>query len=183
MPPLLGGTTAAAWPPHSTSALTPSEQASVLAAWADKLGIRDALWIGHSLGCNTVAHVAAMRPDLVRDAVYIGPLWSQTLPRLFRALLLDAFREPLALWPFVLRAYWRCGLARWFASIRHAMGDIAQPPPAAGRMLAGARDPLPALRDLTRVPGAHACHFSFAEVTAREIRRSGARPFPPPARR
>jgi pimeloyl-ACP methyl ester carboxylesterase len=164
-------------------AMSPHEQAEALAAWADKLGIRDALWIGHSLGCNTVAHVAAMRPDLVRDVAYIGPLWSQTLPRLFCALLLDALREPLALWPFVLRAYWRCGLARWFASVRHAVDDIAQAPPPSARMLAGARDPLPALRDLTRVPGAHACHFSDAEATAREVRRSGARPSPPPARR
>jgi len=132
-----------------------------LIAWADKLGIRDALWIGHSLGCNTVAHVAATRPDLVREAVYIGPLWTRRPVGLLVALLLDALREPLALWPFVLRAYWRCGLWRWFASFRRAAADIAAAPPPTGRMLAGECDPLPILRDIARVPGAHACHFSF----------------------
>jgi pimeloyl-ACP methyl ester carboxylesterase len=147
-------------------AMTPREHAEALAAWADTLGIRDALWIGHSLGCNAVAHVAAARPGLVREAVYIGPLWARTPLRLFGALLLDAFREPLSLWPFVLRAYWRCGLGRWFGSVRHAVRDIAQPPPRTGRMLAGERDPLPALRDIERVPGAHACHFSFADQCA-----------------
>jgi len=164
-------------------ALSPREQAGALAAWADHLGIRDALWIGHSLGCNTVAHLAALRPDVVRDAVYIGPLWSRTPLPLLAALLRDGFREPLALWPFVLRAYFRCGVARWFASFRHAMRDIAHAPPASGRMLAGERDPLPALPDVERVPGAHACHFSFAEATARAAQKSGARTSPPPARR
>jgi 2-hydroxy-6-oxonona-2,4-dienedioate hydrolase len=140
--------------------MTPAEHAAVLIAWADKLGIRGALWIGHSLGCNVVAHVAAMRPDLVREAVYIGPLWSQKMPRLLGALLLDAFREPLALWPFVVRAYFRCGLGRWFRSVRLAAHDIAHAPPTRGRMFAGERDPLPALRGVRRIAGAHACHFS-----------------------
>src|SRR5207302_1006609 len=111
--------------------MTPAEQAAALAAWADRLGIREAMWIGHSMGCNTVAHVAAMRPDLVREAVYIGPVWSQSTLRLLSALLLDAFREPLALWPFVLRGYWRCGAARWLASFRYAMRDVAQESPRA----------------------------------------------------
>ena len=163
-------------------AMSPREQASVLAAWADRLSIRNALWIGHSLGCNAVAHLAAMRPDLVREAVYIGPLWSQTPLLLLAALLRDAFREPLALWPLVLRAYWRCGMARWFGSFRHALRDLGEKP-ARGIMLAGERDPLPALRDIVRVPGAHACHFSFADATARALQRFAVRPSPPPVRR
>jgi len=163
--------------------LSPRAQAEALAAWADRLGIRGAAWIGHSMGCNTVAHLAAMRPDVVREAVYIGPIWAQSTVRLLGALLLDALREPLALWPFVLRGYWRCGAARWLGSFRHAMRDVAQAPPASGQMLAGERDPLPALRDVARVPGAHACHFSFADATARAVQRFAARPSPPPARR
>lgn len=166
----------------NAASLSPREQAAALAAWADRLGIREAMWIGHSMGCNTVAHVGAMRPDLVRDAVYIGPVWSQSTLRLLFALLLDAFREPLALLPFVLRAYWRCGAARWLGSFRHAMRDVAQGPPRSGLMMAGECDPLPALRNLIHVPGAHACHFSFASVTAREVQKFAARLSPPPGR-
>ena len=110
-------------------------------------------------------------------------MWSQSTLRLLSALLLDAFREPFALWPFVLRGYWRCGAARWLASFRHAMRDVAQESPRAVLMIAGERNPLPAIRNLIHVPGAHACHFSFADVTAREVQEFAARPSPPPAPR
>ena len=142
----------------------PTDHANQLAGWADSLGIRGAVWVGHSIGCNAIAHLASLRPDLVREAVCIGPLWSQrSMMRLLFDLLIDAFREPARLFPFVIRAYWRCGLGRWFATLRRYSSDHRSSPPASARMIAGRRDPLPdrvTVPNLVEVPGAHACVFS-----------------------
>ena len=148
----------------------PLEHAQQLAEWADAIGIRDAVWIGHSIGSNVVAQLASVRPDLVRRAISIGPLWSRrSMTRQFFALLVDAFREPSALFPFVVRAYWRAGLARCFATLHRYSGDLRSPTPANVQMIAGSRDPIPdrkAIRNLIEVPGAHACLFSNPEAVA-----------------
>src|SRR5205814_2839501 len=148
----------------------PAEHAAFLAQFADANGIHDAIWIGHSLGCNAAAHVARMRPDLVRELVCIGPLWSGRNPaRRYAALIADAFREELSLYIYVVREYWRCGLWRWFATLFRYREDLRGEPPSRARMIAGENDPLPDrqwIHDLIFVPGAHACHFSFPEETA-----------------
>ncbi|HXH39063.1 MAG TPA: alpha/beta fold hydrolase [Thermoanaerobaculia bacterium] len=147
----------------------PEEHARILGEWADALHIRNALWIGHSLGCNAVVHLARLRPDIVKRVVCIGPLWSQRRPsRLLGALLIDAFREPFALYPYLLRAYWRSGALLWFAMFRRYASDLRNAPLDAV-MIAGERDPLvdsDAIPDLQLVPGAHACHFAHPKETA-----------------
>jgi pimeloyl-ACP methyl ester carboxylesterase len=159
-------------PPRS-----PAQTAVLLAEWAEVMGIRDAVWIGHSLGGNVVEQVASARPDLVRAAVVIGPLWSHRRAAVLLAmLLLDALREPASIFPLVLRAYWRCGAARWVGTFRRALPDLRR---RVGGMtfIAGKRDPLPdddAVGGIRRVPGAHACHFSFPQETAAAVAESAA---------
>lgn len=155
----------------------PVRHAQILASWADALSLRSAVWAGHSIGCNAVAHLAAMRPDLVRKAIHIGPLWTASAHpqlRVFPRLALDALREPLSLYRYVIPAYWRTGVWRWWRTWRAYLPDIVGAPPAEGVFLAGARDPLPddACVSLTRVAGAHACHFSDAEASASEAGRA-----------
>ncbi|HEV8660332.1 MAG TPA: alpha/beta fold hydrolase [Thermoanaerobaculia bacterium] len=154
--------------PDLVEPLSPVEHARKLIDWADALSMRNAIWVGHSLGCNIVGHVARLRPDLVRELVCVGPLWTRArhpMGRLLRRLLLDAFREPLALYAYVIPAYWNTGLARWWTTFYRSLGDIRNEPPS-GLMIAGERDPLPDMPDIVRVPGAHACLFSNpAEVT------------------
>ena len=155
----------------NATATGPVEHAGMLAEWADALSIRSAVWVGHSIGCNTVEHLASSRPDLVRAAVHIGPLWTITKHphlRFFPRLALDAFREPLALYRFVMPAYWRTGIWRWWQTWRRYVSDIAVPAPSKGAFIVGMRDPLPddTQSRVTRVPGAHACHFSNADEVA-----------------
>jgi pimeloyl-ACP methyl ester carboxylesterase len=154
-------------------AASPEEHAQLLAGWADALGIRGAVWLGHSIGCNAVAHLAALRPDLVRTAVMMGPLWTRraTLTRLFAMLALDALREPLLLYRYVIPAYWRTGMWRWWRTIRRYAPDLKRQPPE-GIMVAGSRDPLPDRRrvKVIEVTGAHACHFSNPEESATFLR-------------
>ena len=158
-------------------ACSPLRHAQILASWADALSIRSAVWAGHSIGCNAVAHLARVRPDLVRTAIYIGPLWTATAHpqlRVFPRLALDALREPLSLYRYVIPAYWRTGVWRWWRTWRSYLPDIVGVPPAQGVFMAGVRDPLPdeARVPLRRVAGAHACHFSDAEESASEAGRA-----------
>jgi pimeloyl-ACP methyl ester carboxylesterase len=153
--------------------LTPREHAELLAAWAENVGISDAIWIGHSNGCAVVAHVAALRPDLVRKAIAIGPLWTKAKhPDLHFAprIALDAFREPLRLWRYIVPAYWRAGVARWICTWEKQNADVMSSPPEM-TMIAGSRDPI-VDRDAVRVidvPGAHACHFSDPDEVAERV--------------
>jgi hypothetical protein len=102
--------------------------------------------------------------------VYIGPLWRSRF--LIAKLPLDAFREPARLFGYVLRAYWRCGLGRWFSTLRRSFPDIRTAPPPHALMLCGRGDPLPdrdAIPNVIEVPGAHACHFANPAETAEAI--------------
>jgi pimeloyl-ACP methyl ester carboxylesterase len=154
---------------------SPEEHARILADWADGLGIRDALWIGHSVGCNSVAHLARLRPDVVREAVYIGSLWRRAkhpIVTLSMLLALDALREPAALWPFIIRAYWRTGIARWLATfLRYNRDARCEARPRSGLFLSGRRDPIVdrTCLDVREIDGAHACHFSAPDACADAI--------------
>lgn len=160
----------------------PLEHARILGAWGEKVGIRDAVWIGHSTGCNAVAHLAAARPDLVCAAALLSPVWTSIehpVKRLTRGFLLDAVREPLALHPVVAAAYWRVGMARWWRTLLRYVDDMRAVPPIAPnvRCFAGARDPLldaARVRSFDRdavldLAGAHAVHFSHPEETAEAV--------------
>jgi pimeloyl-ACP methyl ester carboxylesterase len=171
----------------------PEVHADALAKWADRIGVRDAAWVGHSTGSHAVALLARRRPDLVRTIVSMGPLWTRR--RFFRVRLAamfitDVFREPWRLVPIVARSYWRAGFRRWLSTYRGHFHDIETGPvvtdvaradsPVAGearhRTVVGERDPIPDRPVLTRagleprvVPGAHACHFSHPNETAEVV--------------
>ncbi len=154
-------------------AVGPQDHAAILARWADAVSIRGATWIGHSVGCNDVEHLKALRPDLVKAAVFIGPLWTHRHPMLlFPALFTDAIREPFALLAQVAHAYWRTGLGRWFRTYRRYVRDVRRAAPEDGLLLAGERDPLVRREEipaLQLVAGAHACTFSHPEEVAEAI--------------
>jgi pimeloyl-ACP methyl ester carboxylesterase len=155
--------------------LGPAAHAEILAAWADRMNIRDAVWLGHSIGCNTVAHVARIRGDLVRRIVLLGPLWSKTrLPHVRMALMLalDGFRESLRIYRYLVIAYWRTGFVRWFVTWRKYATDMGcANAPAGALVIAGVADPLTDRRCVTpvEVPGAHACTVSHPREVALAI--------------
>lgn len=160
-------------------AADPETHARQLAAWADALGIRGAVWLGHSIGCNAVAHLARMRPDLVKGAMFVGPLWTRSRHpqiRTLTRLALDAFREPLSLYRFVIAAYWRTGIARWFSTARCYAPDIGcdavLPPDSI--VIAGVRDPVPdrSCVEVQEVPGAHACVYSHPREVVEILKRA-----------
>lgn len=154
----------------------PEEHAEMLASWADTVGVRNAVWVGHSIGCTTVAHLARRRPDLVRSSVLVGPVWTvarhPTL-RLMFMLVLDAMREHLSLYRWLVPAYWRTGMIRWWRTwTRYAkeISDIGVIPER-HLIVCGRGDPITDRRCVTpvEISGAHACNVSHPEELAEVI--------------
>ena len=54
--------------------LSSEELGLALERWIDVAGIRDAVLVGHSFGCQVAAELARRRPDLVGRLVLIGPV-------------------------------------------------------------------------------------------------------------
>ncbi|MGN6185028.1 MAG: alpha/beta fold hydrolase [Thermoanaerobaculia bacterium] len=167
---------------NNARASGPVEHARMLATWADAMLIRDATWLGHSIGCNAVAALAKLRPDIVKRCIFLGPAWTRSKSptlRIFTMLALDALREPLTLYRYVLPAYWRTGLARWWMTWQKFRRDLMASPPD-GMFIAGERDPITDRRtaNIVEVPGAHACNVSHAREVA--IRIAPSTSVPPP---
>ena len=80
-----------------------------LADFARALNLRHAGWIGHSLGCQPLLHVAAGHPELVKACVLAGPTggYGHRKRNQVRALAAAAVQEPWRLLKAVLRDYAR----------------------------------------------------------------------------
>jgi 2-hydroxy-6-oxonona-2,4-dienedioate hydrolase len=124
-------------------------QAESLSEIVAALALGPAVFVGHSLSCQTVLELAAHHPQLVRGLVLAAPTGERRRGRQLGeawGLLRDAFREPLALLPVVTLAYFRAGPRRffrtWRAASRHepleAVGRVRAP----GLILLGSRDPV-----------------------------------------
>lgn len=128
--------------------LTVPAQAEALAAWADALALGPAVYVGHSLSCQTVLQLAADAPERVRGLVLAGPTGApgRKLARQAWGLFLDAFREPLRLFPTIVDAYLRAGLRRfsrtWAAGARHDPLPLLPRVRAPGLIVAGSDDPV-----------------------------------------
>jgi pimeloyl-ACP methyl ester carboxylesterase len=54
--------------------------ADVLRAWINDAGIRRAIVVGNSVGCQVMVELAGIRPDLMDAAVLLGPTMDATAP-------------------------------------------------------------------------------------------------------
>jgi pimeloyl-ACP methyl ester carboxylesterase len=80
-----------------------------LADFTQAIGIRHAGWIGHSLGCQPLLHLAGRHPELVQALVLAGPTggYEHRLLNQAGALAAAAVQEPWRLMKAVLRDYVR----------------------------------------------------------------------------
>lgn len=169
-------------------AITIEEQAAALLLWADALGLPDAVYVGHSLSCQSVLELAASHPTRVRGLILEGPSGAEG-PR-FRhqafGLFRDAFREPVRLLPYVAEAYLRAGIPRvvrtWLNGGAHNPLEIVSRVAVPGILIVGRRDPIvppgfaEALaaglggRPVIWMKGAaHAAHYSAPEAFNRVV--------------
>ena len=129
------------------------QQATALATWADALALPRALYVGHSLSCQSVVDLAADHPGRALALILAAPTGDRSEKRRIREIIgfaRDMPREPLSLVPFIAEAYLRAGLVRWFmtwwVAKHHDLFGTAARVPVPSRVLVGERDPVVPLR-------------------------------------
>ena len=135
--------------PGPRSGLDVDDAAGWLARLADRLAIRRAVWVGHSVSAQYVLRLAIVRPDLAHGIVLAAPTgeagpfrWLAQLVGLART----APREPARLVARVLRHYAttppRRTIGSWFGARRHDVLADAAACPCPLLVVAGGRDPV-----------------------------------------
>lgn len=124
-------------------------QAAALHAWSSAMRLEPAVYIGHSLSCQTVMQHAAWQPERVAGLVLAAPTGDPVPHRLMRqalGLVRDAFRESWRLKMVVAQAYLRAGPRRtwhtWMAAADNdalAQADAVRSPAI---VVLGSRDPV-----------------------------------------
>jgi 2-hydroxy-6-oxonona-2,4-dienedioate hydrolase len=100
--------------------------ADALAGWMRANALSDAILIGNSLGCQTIAALVLRHPELVRRAVLIGPTMdrrARSTLRQFGRLLMDSTREVPAQPLLTLLDYWITGPYRTWRTLQYGLGD------------------------------------------------------------
>ncbi|MFB2554260.1 alpha/beta fold hydrolase [Herbiconiux liangxiaofengii] len=108
--------------PHPPSALSIEQYADLVEAVVDDLGLVDPVLIGHSMGTQMVAEVAARRPGL-STLVLISPVVdpdARRLPVLAWRFLRAAWHEPAKVKVLAVGSYLVCG-PKWFLRVLPAM--------------------------------------------------------------
>jgi 2-hydroxy-6-oxonona-2,4-dienedioate hydrolase len=135
--------------PGPLTGIGAEESAAFLHAFADAIGIRRATWIGHSLGAQAVAELAARHPARAAGLVLVGPTGApgrRVLLRQFRGLAVEAMRTSLHVMRGVARDYVRTPPARylgtWLRHSRHELLPLLPRVQCPALLLAGDADPI-----------------------------------------
>lgn len=112
--------------PKPTHPLSVAQLAGVVADFIKQEHIEGAVIIGHSMGCQTAAHVAKNNPGLLKKMILLGPtvnpkerrVWMQAV-RLFQ----DTFRESLKVNRILSSDYARMGIVRYLKTCRYMLND------------------------------------------------------------
>ncbi|QIS37956.1 alpha/beta fold hydrolase [Clavibacter capsici] len=103
---------------HPGRSLAIREYADLVGAAIDELGLDDPVLVGHSMGTQVVADLAARRPDL-STLVLIGPVVdpsARSVPVAALRFLRSSLHEPRRIQVLAVRAYLVCGV-RWFLRV------------------------------------------------------------------
>ena len=109
---------------HDARPLNARELARALAAWMDAAGVRSALLVGHSYGCQIAAELSVTRPELISRLVLIGPMSdpsARTAPRLLARAVVTIPFEPPSFLLLGLTEFGRAGLAVLAADLREML--------------------------------------------------------------
>lgn len=173
-------------------------QAEALRRWSEAMELGPAVYVGHSLSCQTVLELAVHAPERVRGLVLQAPTGAPRRPRLLRqalGFLRDIPREDPRLIPPVAQAYLRAGPLRvfrtWHRGTEHDPLPLLPRVRAPSLVVVGEHDPvvprdfaetmasgLPGSGRVAWIPdAAHAAHFgnprAFNLVVAEFVRGLG----------
>jgi pimeloyl-ACP methyl ester carboxylesterase len=164
--------------------------ADALMAWMDVAGLKTAVLIGNSLGCQIIVEAAVRHPARILGAVLQGPTvdrYARNLPQQLGRVLLDAFVEHPSQPLVQARDYVKCGLRRAVRTYRFAVRDHIEEKLPLVRVptlvVRGARDPIVSQRwaeevsrllpegRLVVIPGApHTLNYSAPREFVRVLR-------------
>jgi 2-hydroxy-6-oxonona-2,4-dienedioate hydrolase len=102
------------------------EMADTLASWMTMVGISEAILLGNSLGCQIIAHFAVRYPERIQAAILVSPTMdarARTAHQEIGRWLLNAFCEPLSIYPLVLRDARDIGFRRVMATFQYGLQD------------------------------------------------------------
>lgn len=145
--------------PGPRTGVSAEETASFLLAFADRLGVEKAVWIGHSVGVHPVTRIAAEKPARARGLVLVGPTGEPgrfVLARQALGLAKEAARTTWKVRIAVARDYLTSSPLRYLGTwIRYSRDDLfARAPRIQCRtlLLAGDADPVcrPSFLELLR---------------------------------
>jgi pimeloyl-ACP methyl ester carboxylesterase len=112
--------------PDPKRTLSIPELGEVVAGYVRHTGLAPAMLVGHSMGCQIVAHTARQSPELCNGLILIGPTvnkWERSRRMQAWRLLQDVFREPLRVCLLVLGDYLRMGVGRYLRTSRSMIAD------------------------------------------------------------
>ena len=135
--------------PGPRAGFDPDIAADFLIEFARSAGIRRAVWVGHSLGAQSVVRVAERRPDLTAGIVLAGPTAASGRRELLRqawGLVVEAKRTTWRVIAAVARDYIRTSVVRYIGTwIRHGRDSLLDRLPRVqcpALVLAGDADPV-----------------------------------------
>lgn len=100
------------------------ELAEGLRDWLHAVGIKHAVFVGNSMGCQVIVELADLAPSCLKAVVLLGPTMDQTAKsRLSHVigLLMDQFREPPTLVPLQAFDYLSNGPFRTISTFQKAV--------------------------------------------------------------
>lgn len=125
------------------------EQAAALNQWQLTMRLEQAIYVGHSLSCQSILQHASWFPERVAGLVLAAPTGDPKPLRMIRQAIglgRDAFRESWKLKVVVAQAYLRAGTIRavrtWRAAAEHDALAAAEAVRCPGTVILGRRDPV-----------------------------------------
>lgn len=112
--------------PDPKHALSIAELGGVVAAYIQQELAGSAVLVGHSMGCQIVAHTVRDHPQLCDKLILLAPTvnkWERTRRMQAWRLLQDVMREPPYVSALVFGDYLRMGIGRYLRTLRSMIGD------------------------------------------------------------
>ncbi|CAN5758980.1 alpha/beta hydrolase [soil metagenome] len=144
--------------PGPLTGLSPLDTTAFLLAFADAIGVRRAVWIGHSLGAQVVAELAVQQPERALGIVMVGPTGAPGRFRLVRqaaGLAIESGRTSARFIAAVAREYIRTPPSRyigtWLRHSRHQLEPLLPHVTCPALIITGDNDPITSRASIERM--------------------------------